>query len=85
MKIIDEFWLWCAEQIIHLGEDNRVDDCLAVVLRRVESPNSVSDDELAAAMAAAMAAAWDVVMAAVRAAQRQKLSGLLLAVNDIED
>ena len=69
------FSLWCAEQVAHLCQDQRVADCLAVVRRRVDSPGSCTDGELAAAAgdaaraaAGADAAAWDAAWAAARAA-----------------
>jgi hypothetical protein len=68
--------LWCAEQVEHLTDDPRVHDCLAVVRRRVQTPNSVSDRDLEAAReaardaagAAAWAAAWEAEAAAGAAA-----------------
>ena len=54
------FALWCAEQVSDLSADPRVAECLAVVRRRVENPDSVSDFELseAARAAAAWMAGW---------------------------
>ena len=56
--------LWCAEEVAHLNTDPRVAQCLAVVRRRVEHPEAVSQEE----MAAAWAAAWDAATSAAWAA-----------------
>ena len=73
--------LWCAEQVAYLTNDPRVAECLSVVRRRVEHPESVSDTELvaagtaagdvafaAAASRAARATAWAAAKAADAAA-----------------
>ena len=52
------FALWCAQQVVHLTDDQRVHNCLAVVERRVQDPDSVSDEELWRAATAARAAAY---------------------------
>jgi len=66
--------LWCAQQVAHLCPDSRVAECLAVVARRVEAPDSASDADLdaagAAAWDAARAAAWDAAWDAARDAAR---------------
>jgi hypothetical protein len=62
------FALWCAEQVAPLAKDKRVDDCLAVVRRRVDAPGSCTDGELAAAGAAAGEAAWEAAREAAGAA-----------------
>ena len=72
------FALWCAEQVAHLADDQRVADCLDVVRRRVADPSSVSDVELAAAWAAAWAAGD-----AAGAAQRAQLAVLLAAAEEM--
>ena len=86
------FALWCAEQVAHLADDQRVADCLDVVRRRVADPSSVSDVELAAAWAAAWAAASAAGAAAsaawaagdaAGAAQRAQLAVLLAAAEEM--
>ncbi len=71
--------LWCAEQVAHLCSAPRVAQCMAVVRRRVESPGSVTDDELRRARScaadAASAAAYAYACAAV--ADRERLLGYL--------
>jgi len=63
------FALWCAEQVSDLSADPRVAECLAVVRRRVENPDSVSDFELSEAARVAAARAARVAAAeAARAA-----------------
>lgn len=56
--------LWCAQQVPHPSIDPRVKRCLDAVTRRVQDPESVSDQELRLARSDA-AAAYDSVTATV--------------------
>ena len=64
----------CAREVSHLIKDKRAHECLEVVRRRVEDPNSVSDEELqnatyaAADAANAASSAYDACRAAGAAA-----------------
>lgn len=62
--------LWCAEQVAHLSDDQRVHDCLAVV-RRMVAGEPVSETERAGA------AAWAASRQAMCDAQLACLAQLL--------
>lgn len=62
---------WCAKQVSHLTDDQRVHACLDVVWRHSEG--NATDEELSVARAAARAAAW----AAAWADQQVKLKEIL--------
>jgi len=63
------FALFCAERVKHLNADPRVEECLAVVRRKVANPESVTNAELkrASAASSAYAAASSAVSAAASA------------------
>jgi hypothetical protein len=68
-RVLHEWAIWCAEQVLHLFEKERPNDQrprLALEAKRRWLDGDISDDELDAARAAAWAAARDVARDAAR-------------------
>ena len=57
------FALWCAERVKHLNTDPRIEECLAVVRRKVADPTSVTNEDLKRAGDAIYYAARNVAYA----------------------